>query len=494
MFLDDGIGDYTDYNVAVRNSECVKQTMRDFGFLLADEKCNWVPSRRATWLGHLIDMESNMLFISGERIERLQKTLDSVLFQIRNNKYRIIPVKVIVSVAGQIISLQSVVGNKVRLLTRELFNCINSRASWNAPVIVSTGALSELEFWRENASSLNDKGKHFKDAPICLYNIFSDASAAGYWGYIENNSASSINFWDNSHLHEVETSITGSANVPGRVVDPFCWSQAKPLGSDTLLHVRPSEMGKECPEEDVLCCKETLGVSCKQGAVETVLPGSNDSEPPEVGILAHNHSCMFSKVSLRKRALERDEVVTVGSKFREGSEVLGEWSPQEGQKSSTWREAEAVSRIVKTHVNVLKNSVVKVYSDNKNIKSVLLNGSRKSDIHAIATDLNAICEKEGIILSPEWIPREGNEKADYLSRCQDSDDWEINSQIFQYLDSIWGPYTIDRFASHLSKKCKRFNSRWWVRGTEAVDAFLQSWKYDSNWLVPPPRLICRCLE
>ena len=115
----------------------------------------------------------------------------------------------------------------------------------------------------------------------------------------------------------------------------------------------------------------------------------------------------------------------------------------------------------------------------------LFNGSRKSDIHAIATELNAECEKEGTILSPEWIPREGNEKANYLSRCQDNDDWEIRSQIFHYLDSIWGPYTID--ASHLSKKCKRFNSRWWVPGTEAVDAFLKSWKYDSNWLVPPPR-------
>lgn len=213
-----------------------------------------------------------------------------------------------------------------------------------------------------------------------------------------------------------------------------------------------------------------------------------------MGILAHDHRRLFSNVGLRKRVIIKDEVVTLSSKLREGSEVLGEWSSQEGQKSSTWREAEAVTRIVKSHVNSLKNSVVKVYSDNKNIKSVLLNGSRKSDIHAVATDLNAVCEKEGIILSPEWIPRESNEKADYLSRCQDSDDWEISSQIFHYLDSVWGPYTIDRFASHLSKKCKRFNSRWWVPGTEAVDAFLQSWKYDSNWLVPPPRLICRCFE
>ena len=49
---------------------------------------------------------------------------------------------------GQIISLhvQSVIGNKVRLRTREMFKCINSRASWNAPVLVSEEALAEIEF------------------------------------------------------------------------------------------------------------------------------------------------------------------------------------------------------------------------------------------------------------------------------------------------------------------------------------------------------------
>ena len=75
MFLDDGIGGHSDYTVAVQNRDCVKQTMRDFGFLLADEKCNWIPSRRVTWLGHLIDMERNMLFISGEELKGYRKLL-----------------------------------------------------------------------------------------------------------------------------------------------------------------------------------------------------------------------------------------------------------------------------------------------------------------------------------------------------------------------------------------------------------------------------------
>jgi hypothetical protein len=46
----------------------------------------------------------------------------------------------------------------------------------------------------------------------------------------------------------------------------------------------------------------------------------------------------------------------------------------------------------------------------------------------------------------------------------------------------------------MNKKCTRFNSRWWVPGTESVDAFCQNWSGETNWLVPPPRVISLCLE
>ena len=155
MFLDDGIGGHKNLDLAIQSSQFVKQTVTEFGILLAHEKCNWLPSRKVTWLGHMIDMEKNMLFISDERIKRLQAKLDSVLFQIKSDKYNIILVKVLASVTGQIISLQRVIGCKVRLRTSELFECINTRASWNAPVLVSDAALAELEFWKENLSCLS---------------------------------------------------------------------------------------------------------------------------------------------------------------------------------------------------------------------------------------------------------------------------------------------------------------------------------------------------
>ena len=72
--------------------------------------------------------------------------------------------------------------------------------------------------------------------------------------------------------------------------------------------------------------------------------------------------------------------------------------------SSTWREPEAVHRIIRVHSSVLRNSVIKVYSDYKNVKSVLFHGSNKPTVNKVAVDLHSVCMQENIIISPEMIP------------------------------------------------------------------------------------------
>lgn len=62
------------------------------------------------------------------------------------------------------------------------------------------------------------------------------------------------------------------------------------------------------------------------------------------------------------------------------------------------------------------------------------------------------------------------------------------------LNYSYGPYTLDRFATNYNTKCKRFNSRWWCPGTLGIDAFKQNWEGETNWIVPPPSLICECLK
>ena len=125
------------------------------------------------------------------------------------------------------------------------------------------------------------------------------------------------------------------------------------------------------------------------------------------------------------------------------------------------------------------------YSDNQNVVSILLNGSRKVDLQLLALQAFHICLQFHISLVPEWIPRDLNSGADLISRFIDFDDYELNNVVFQGLDELWGPYTVDRLACCYNAKLPRFNSRFFQPGSEAVDAFCQDWRFTNNWLYPP---------
>ena len=105
-----------------------------------------------------------------------------------------------------------------------------------------------------------------------------------------------------------------------------------------------------------------------------------------------------------------------------------------------------------------------------------------------------MCNERAISISPVWVGRLENKHADFLSRCNDSDDWRVAPLVFKALDNKWGPHSVDRFATDYNTHCARFNSRWWCKGTEQVDSFKCNWTGENNWLVPPPRLICSTLS
>ena len=80
-----------------------------------------------------------------------------------------------------------------------------------------------------------------------------------------------------------------------------------------------------------------------------------------------------------------------------------------------------------------------------------------------------------IHLEPEWIPREFNQRADYLSRIIDYDDWILNPDVFARIQQWWGLHSVDQFASCNNAQLPRFNSRHWSPGTEAIDTFTTHW-------------------
>ena len=94
----------------------------------------------------------------------------------------------------------------------------------------------------------------------------------------------------------------------------------------------------------------------------------------------------------------------------------------------------------------LSGLTVKWFIDNQNVPRIVSSGSSKGHLQSEALSIFTICCSRGISIEKEWIPRTRNDKADFLNRVCDSDDWGLSWNTFQNIDLVWGPQSIDRFA------------------------------------------------
>ena len=362
MFLDDGIAGHNSLEEARALSTVIQMDLKKLGFLLAEEKCAWEPVLQITWLGLDWDFANDVMHVSNRRVEDLKSAISVVLSQVQDSG-AIVHVRLLAKIVGQIVSMHSVLGPLVQLKTRESFKCVNSRASWNAPVLITPCVLDELKFWRDHIDRLNTNS--ISGVVAYNYSVYTDASSVGYGGYVV-----------------------------------------------------------ECDD----------------------------------------------------------------------FELTGVWSESESIQSSTWRELEAVVRTALSLEGRLQGLNVRWHTDNKNVVKIVRTGSNNPELQEKAIRLRKICEENKVKVDPVWVPRNGNKRADALSRMGDSDDWHVNWAVYFHLDKEWGPHDYDRFACHYNAKCYMFNSRWWCNGTSGIDAFSQSWTGKMNWWVPPPRLIARVID
>ncbi|XP_063446947.1 uncharacterized protein LOC134726472 [Mytilus trossulus] len=170
------------------------------------------------------------------------------------------------------------------------------------------------------------------------------------------------------------------------------------------------------------------------------------------------------------------------------------WTCSETVQSSTWRELKAIELALFSFKNSFTGKTIKWFTDNQNCVKIVNSGSMKENLHVIAKSIFSFCIQKGISIDIQWIPRKENEKADYISKMVDFEDWGVTHIFFNFLNDMWGPYSIDRFASVENRKVMRFNSLFWQPDSEAVDAFSQVWTNENNWLVPPINLVIRSIK
>ena len=113
----------------------------------------------------------------------------------------------------------------------------------------------------------------------------------------------------------------------------------------------------------------------------------------------------------------------------------GQWLPQEAKLSSTWRELRAVLKVLQSLTSKFYNQRICWFTDNQNVVRICSVGSKIPVLQQEAIDIFNNSIKNQVRIEPEWILREANQKADYISCIVDSDDWSLHPNLFVKLDA-----------------------------------------------------------
>ena len=91
-------------------------------------------------------------------------------------------------------------------------------------------------------------------------------------------------------------------------------------------------------------------------------------------------------------------------------------------------------------------------------------------LNELAESIWALALSENIQIRIIHIAGASNDQADHLSRLSQQYEWQLHPGIFSQLDDMWGPHTMDRFASLSTAQLQTYNSRYLDPWTSGVDA------------------------
>lgn len=163
----------------------------------------------------------------------------------------------------------------------------------------------------------------------------------------------------------------------------------------------------------------------------------------------------------------------------------GHWLESERGKCSTGRELKAIHNMLLAMGKTLCNHHIQWYAMVHSIIRILDRESRTQELHCLVESVIKSSHGFNIQVSPVWVSKEENQLGDYLSKLSGGNDWGIHPHIFRWINSMWGPFTVDRFATCYNTKCARFNPRFWNPNCKGVDTYAINWAGENNWVVPP---------
>ena len=422
QMMDDTSGSATSARKARTQVRFAVHHLERLGFLVQHSKTRGdsEPITRLLVLGVEVDCEKQLFCTSEKRKEAISQAVGKVL-RIHHERPRV-PVRWIARIAGLLCASTISLGPNVRVRSRDMHRCINSRlmpgedsrdkSTWNRIVTVNPAALAELSWWVKNLERIDGRPIRTQHPTLSLDCLSgTDAGARGFGGWLKTPPGTSKAFVQN------------------------------------IMATAPHGF--------------TLAAAKRQGL--------------------------------------------------EGLEFTGLFPASVASDSSTLREMFAVREFVRIFKDLLAGLTIQLQLDNQGCVQILggtlpqysedqvFGGSRKPQIQALAIELLDDLEAVNAQMLPQWVPREQNVRADWLSHARELGFWgqydyKLERFTFEHLDRLYGPHTIDRMASADTTQLARYNSMWFDTSAEWVNCFAVPWGGENNYIFPPPALTAQVLS
>ena len=176
--------------------------------------------------------------------------------------------------------------------------------------------------------------------------------------------------------------------------------------------------------------------------------------------------------------------------------VRGHWTAVEQEEHINVLELRAVLFAVQALCSTKSNMHLHIKADNITAVAHInkMGGTRSEGCVRVTTELWEFCLQRQLLLSAEYLPGVENVRADALSRTRpDSSDWMLDKELFSHLNKVWGPFTVDLFASRTNAQLLKYVSWRLDPQAWAVDALLCNWSQERGYAFPPFCMISRCL-
>ena len=176
-------------------------------------------------------------------------------------------------------------------------------------------------------------------------------------------------------------------------------------------------------------------------------------------------------------------------------EAKGDWNTRLAWKSSNYRELLAILLALISFKTVIRGKCVQILTDNVTAMAYINHrGGPSAELTQLAIAVWGTAIDCGVSLVCNHIAGIDNTTADTLSRQPDPHNWMLHPKLFHMLDVMWGPHTVDRFATFLNAQLPTFNSRYWEPMSAGVDALAQDWSEENNFINPPWALLPKIIE